>query len=530
MIKFLYRQGLRWCKYNQSDVNISQFIETKVFETPIIDASALQRLINQEDCLIRKWLPNRSVVKENQVLTSIQTVSEIRNLWRAIFQLNKDDRNDELKVQARISSAFLALKELNNLSGILQDIDAARKRHIDREGVRFEIGQVVQHKEYKWRGIIAGWEKTTMPAKLNFDNSVLMRKDQVDDDETIWYAVIKDSGDATLMRKESECQFPDLNISKDGSRPHQLPLYRQSDLVLVQDASLCRIRSGETAAFFDGFDSRRGCFTPNAAIKHKYPFDNGNMWTEYGTENSLNATEISKMAKDITQAVQLFARRLENKIIESFSINSGVRSTILTNLQVTLSRLSNGDIISESESLEKDSSALNLASLHLKELRRCSVQLSELLTLRHFGLASRNEIEFRLGDVVEHKVYGFRGIVVGWDATPVTDMSNWYATFGVDSPNERPYYRVQPDNSDCVKVFGRERPLQYICQDNLELCPLDNTFLDVDTKWKRDDLHSRYIPDDETKVRNRVRLLAFFLTLTKTFFGLFVVFSRGRPK
>jgi hemimethylated DNA binding protein len=524
MIKFLYRQGLKWCKYNQTDVKISQFIEAKIFEPPIIDAAALQRLINEKECLTRKWLPHRSVVKENQILTSIQTVSEIRNLWRAIFQLNKDIRSDESKTQACITSAFLALKDLNNLSGILQDIDAARKRHIDREGVKFQIGQVVQHKEYTWRGIIAGWEKTTQKSITDaeaIDNSVLKQIDRIDDvseDEAIWYAVIKDSGDATLMRKERKCQFPDLNISKDGSRLYQLPLYRQSDLALVQDASLCRIRSGETSAFFDGFDSRRGCFTPNAAIKHKYPFDNGNMWSVFATtENSLSAPEISKMAKDITHAVQLFAGRLESKIVESISMSYLVRSTILTNLQDKLSRLSRGDILSESEYLEKDISVLYLASLHLKELRRCSVQLSELLTLRHFGLASRNEIKFSLGDIVQHSLYGFRGIVVGWDAKPVTDMSNWYATFGVDNPNEKPFYRIQTDTTDCLKIFGSERPFQYVCQDNLELCPRQSSFINVDTKWQRDDPNSRYIADDEAKVWNRVKLTKLFFILTQTF-------------
>ena len=75
---------------------------------------------------------------------------------------------------------------------------------------------------------------------------------------------------------------------------------------------------------------------------------------------------------------------------------------------------------------------------------------------------------FAVGDTVRHKKYGFRGVVLAWDPTPVTDVSHWDGLQDIANPQSQPFYQIIPDQNDCRNVFGGERSMRYVCQENLE--------------------------------------------------------------
>jgi hemimethylated DNA binding protein len=88
--------------------------------------------------------------------------------------------------------------------------------------------------------------------------------------------------------------------------------------------------------------------------------------------------------------------------------------------------------------------------------------------------------KFHLGQIVRHIKYNFRGVIVGRDSGPIYNVSRWDGLRDVPNANELPFYTVIPDQQDCIEIFGGERPTRYVCEVNLEPCPPDQMYLDVD--------------------------------------------------
>jgi Hemimethylated DNA-binding protein YccV like len=328
---------------------------------------------------------------------SIEKVSEIRDLWRAIFQLNADGGKDRYKIQARIDAAFLTLWELKTITEHLRDCEAARESHLDSEGVNFHIGQVVQPKDYKWRGVIAGWGKTEESLHQGGTTK-----------SSIHYTLLQDSGDSILMGKQNKNQVPIYKMSKDGLNKYQMLMVDQSDFRLLDDTLLCRVRNKDYSAFFYGYDAFKNCFKPNDSTKYDYRMEDIKSKEWNGAMYSSKSTETSNAAKHVIKAVQSLATRFENRIQETECVNTFLgSSSILNDLQESLFRLSRGDALCDSERLKKDVTVEYVASLHLKELRKCSLLVSKLFSQCRSALESRNGIQFQLGDVAQHKLYGF---------------------------------------------------------------------------------------------------------------------------
>lgn len=70
--------------------------------------------------------------------------------------------------------------------------------------------------------------------------------------------------------------------------------------------------------------------------------------------------------------------------------------------------------------------------------------------------ADRIGIRFVVGEVLRHKKFGYRGVVIGWDRRPQVDVSDWEGVVGLPSGIKQPFYRVLPDMSDCDEFFGGE--------------------------------------------------------------------------
>jgi hemimethylated DNA binding protein len=500
----LYRESLRWCKENEMAMApISNLIPVQIFSTPVIEESSLQRLYHGDEMELQKLLPVNSIVRNDRIFVSFESISEIRDFWRAIFRMNILPREGDV-YRVRISAALSSMKALNALTKKINEIEKSRESHLDREGVTFRIGQVVQHMKDKWRGIIIGWEKVRITPKEERLTSLTSKQYWVDNDHVeerdengiIWYKILPDFGDMSLSPEGTIRRYTNLRKGIDASSDLQVVLEQQIHLCLIDDVALCRVRNKETSLFFERFDSDIKEFVPKKSILYEYPLD-------YSHAKQLkdgDGNSIFRIGENISNAVQKIARRLELKILESQNRMIGGRSVLLDDFQVALSRLARGDVFSEFEILKTKRTPEQLATRHLNELFQFSTTMSEYLALRRCAVENKNLIQFNLGDIVQHKVFGFRGVVVGWDPKPVMDVSNWDGLFNIQSPNEKPFLHIRTDTRDCEEIFGSERPFRYVCQENLELCPCDRTLINPELDWKRDETEARYIAPDHIKV------------------------------
>ena len=76
-----------------------------------------------------------------------------------------------------------------------------------------------------------------------------------------------------------------------------------------------------------------------------------------------------------------------------------------------------------------------------------------------------------LVQVLRHKKFGFRCVVFGWEKRPHLDVSQWDGVVGLPSGPDQPFYRMIPDNDDCVSLIGGPRGVRYVAQENLETLP-----------------------------------------------------------
>ena len=58
------------------------------------------------------------------------------------------------------------------------------------------------------------------------------------------------------------------------------------------------------------------------------------------------------------------------------------------------------------------------------------------LRRRHEASAARDGVRFRIGQVVAHKRYGYRGVIYGWDPRPAVDVSRWDGVVGLPRRGE----------------------------------------------------------------------------------------------
>lgn len=73
-----------------------------------------------------------------------------------------------------------------------------------------------------------------------------------------------------------------------------------------------------------------------------------------------------------------------------------------------------------------------------------------------------------IGSVGIHRVFGYRFVVTGWDATCARGPE-WAASVGGDP--DAPWLTALPDEGDCVALFGAPRASKYIAAANYHAAP-----------------------------------------------------------
>eukprot|EP00980_Cylindrotheca_fusiformis_P028896 scaffold22671_cov164-Cylindrotheca_fusiformis.AAC.5 len=498
----LYRQLLQWSNSVDDDVPLSFFVPPVHMSPPQVDSKSLQLMARNDKAskVDVSIFPEGTIVEESELAIPIRNSVDVKKFFRGIFRLNSAPSNPD-KQKQRISLAFEGLKSLNELTQALDDLRKSRERNRNRENVEYRVGHVgsdpiaidlccavVQHRVENWRGVIVGWERT----EESTDNeekvsSLTKKKYHLGPADSVKYMVVVDGNDAHLYyskRRESNL----LSIAE----------VFQSDLEIVKDESLRRIRSSHVSDYFQRFDDKTNTFVPNEMLAYEFPEDVN------GIDDFQLSPQAEEASRQIISGVQETGNYLRSVLLGYTSAPESRGLKLLGLFFDKLTMLSEGDVVPVKEKLFASQMSSNkLASLHLQQLLNLTVNVMELLWQKQRQLENSKEIKFGLGDIVRHKVYGFRGVVVAWDPEPTFDVSRWDGLQHIKNPHEFPFYHIIPDQDDCIDAFGAERPSRYVCQENLESCPEEQRRIDVDLEpeWEFNRADKAYTPPDDVKFK-----------------------------
>ncbi len=86
----------------------------------------------------------------------LRGATSIMQLARAEFRANKHTYNEQLRQDA-INRAMVALQYLKmHMQPLLDHWRHMRAAHLDRDGVLYGVGQVVQHVQHNYKGVVYG--------------------------------------------------------------------------------------------------------------------------------------------------------------------------------------------------------------------------------------------------------------------------------------------------------------------------------------------------------------------------------------
>jgi heat shock protein HspQ len=490
------------------------------------------------------------------VTVPIDTIRDARNLFRALFRMNSRT-TDAAFIKEQVTMAIDGIRLLHELTKDFDNVRRAREGHRNREGVRYRVGQVVQvidgsvesslgakrnNINMQARGVIVGWERqdvaagdggptvggqkepgpewhnpvgrtgrddtnvqassTTSSSSSSSSSStktsltVKSYQSTVPGDH-VRYDVILDVGDLNYF----EGNLVRTRVGQDYS---DIVVY-QSSLKLVEDPDLLRIRFPlGMEDLFQRFDPISNSFVLNPDIAYLHPSDGLEAWE--GWQNPSDPA-----ARDVIGGVQDMAAILRRTILDH---TNRARTTlqVLEPILEPLTKLCQGDVLPSQEALKmvyegrsiSDYNTQRLMKFHLDDLGEIGSEIGVHLWRRRTLRESQRKARFGLGEVVRHKKYGFRGVIVAWDPQPVYEVTHWDGLQHIDRPEQYPFYHVIPDPSDTVAAFGLERPWRYVCEENLESCPKGDRRIDVDLEpdWTYDSELGSYVPPDLIRFRH----------------------------
>ncbi|KAK9903275.1 hypothetical protein WJX75_001714 [Coccomyxa subellipsoidea] len=121
-----------------------------------------------------------------------------------------------------------------------------------------------------------------------------------------------------------------------------------------------------------------------------------------------------------------------------------------------------GDYESVREDLEKMvPGASTTGQFAMSLVRREQEVASE--SNRQFRRPSNGSVQYRVGEIIEHKRYGYRGVIFGWDPS-CTAGDDWIAQMNVDA---LPGGRNQPFYHVLVDIGSRPNQSTYVAQENI---------------------------------------------------------------
>ena len=372
---------------------------------------------------IAKKMPANTIVNENRVVIPIRNAGDVKNTARMVYKLNSiaspDSDHDLLDhIKDRVSLGFQLLKSLNQLSIMLDERKESRQKHLDREGVFFHVGQVVQHKTKRWRAVVVGWQKELSnskhdnPQKTSLTLKAYQAGARLGGEDVSEMDVSLDAKDS--MEVEYILHLDEADAAFTRTRVLGSIKAKQHELDIVSDNDLKRVRNLLIKHQFTGFDPRIMEFVPTNVLQYEYPVD---QITDIHKDSAdiLVDTEYDlakhENAKIVLDGVKSIASKLHRIILDESSCARIRNLHILFDLEQKLQAVIEGEIqenIADYFSSD-DMSSHKLAVKYMTELVNISVETSNILWQRNRSKEYKDRIRFPLGSVVKHKKYGFRG-------------------------------------------------------------------------------------------------------------------------
>ena len=534
----LYRNLIRWCD-DMVDIPLADLVPPIHIQPPQIDSDSIRALhlssmiqSGESDnpkaqaksasapSSIRSFFPPNALIKETGITVSVRTSTDAKHIIRGVFRMNTNaesksitSNTNEKQRKEQISLAMDWIKSMNILTGKMLEMKLQRKIHQDRDGVHYKIGQVVKHKKFGWRAVIIGWKKNNTKTNTNKKNndtnesssappetttSLTQKSYQsINPDDAVVYDVALDLGDATLR----------------SSHPSGIKNVYQSDLSILDDPYLMRIRTSNDHQF-KRFDSDYNCFVPVDSLLYVYPndtIDDDRYWSSSSSSSSSYECKYNNKSDHAAQNVILGVQKVSNylrRIILGYVSESTVANkklTLLSNHLEKLTKLDNCDVVPPKEYWSKNGlQTQTILKWQLQKFVELVIEVEDILWTRRRAIETDRPIKFDLGQYVQHKKYGFRGIVVAWDSEPAYEVTHWDGLQHIENPEQYPFYHVIPDRKDTISAFGEERSWRYVCSENLEPCPIEiikELDIDLEPEWKLNTKTGVYTPPDETIFR-----------------------------
>jgi hemimethylated DNA binding protein len=246
-------------------------------------------------------------------------------------------------------------------------------------------------------------------------------------------------------------------------------------------------------------------FVPNDVLAYEYPTDIES--PPLGEQQATSKTEDA--ALQIIAGAEDMSDHLRRIILDYMAAPEPGKLKILSLFLERVLKISSGEVLPVKDRLAANSiSKPKLAASYLQFLISLSEDIGDLLWQRRRNMESADRINFSVGEIVKHTEYGFRGVIVAADPEPVVDVSRWDGLQHIKHPELYPFYHIIPDQQDCIRVFGGERPSRYVCEANLVVCPTSEKNIDVNLgpEWERDRPRGAYIPPDDVKFKYGIDL------------------------
>jgi len=445
---------------------------------------------------------------------------------RKIFLANRTTNKEDSLVQRQIG---LGLDAIRNLEAFREGVvEVSWKKHVEnlqRERNEVVIGDVVQHREWGWRGVVVGWEEDQYIDDINEDENYIKNDSdastELGEKREIVYRILPDLADSLHLPLHPSSSpysspptplttFPTLHCTMDELET-SLPPY------------LKRVTPENLSYFFERFDGLQGRFVPNAEMRFLFPKD-GN-WEE-GREGDdseastslmdVDAVDVEAMSDRAAERIALGVKGVVASVLSELSDSNNNENVVIQEFIETFTEVQNFTSTQRtsdfggSKELEVEDSRLRLkdegydgnSSPRSTQLSRTDFRIHDATTLiakftdayKHLATLLRfnstaqkarmdalegidvaqgsdsSFVKFPLGSLVFHTHFNFRGVVTGWDPKPRFDVRRWDGVQHIENVMEKVFYTVIPDENDAEEVFGlNSRHPRYVCEDNLIL-------------------------------------------------------------
>jgi len=423
-------------------------------------------------------------------------------------------------VSERMAAGFALLRFLNDYTAHVEKLREKHLESLERGDVALEVGQVVRHKKFGFRGVAYAWDKRPVYDVSSWDGVQGLPSG----DKQPFYRVLPDIGDCVHFL----------------GAPREPRYVAQENLELVSDPAELRVLNPMIRDFFARFDEAERRFVPTE--EHDYLFPRaaaaaplGDRPAEgEGREAMAGAGEKAAAAAELAGRLRalkgslLALIELQTSSTEEASVGQlGALLVSLTKKSGAAAQAVSSDIgaINMSKPMEltdelgalmgapaddtlgvtsADPWRVSESSLEIvDDLQRLSALLEELRFNRSYGLKRSESMQWRVGDVVRHTKFGYRCVIAGWDPRPRWDVSQWDGVVGLPSGAEQPFYFAVPHEDDIGGDDSDGESWRYVAEENLELGNAGD-WCEVSEQEEQQEKQEHYSPSHEWKSRGQL--------------------------